>query len=92
MGLVKFLSAGEKKRGSLNGYFVLHANPRNTTVTSDNHAFYVQVYPDEFRFVRFNADGSYYDRQGHNESSIACEGKAIDQLRKESRTYQFLQR
>ena len=72
--------------------FVLHGNPRNNTVSPDNLAHYVQVYPHEYRSVRFNADGSYFDRKGHNESSLYCEGKGINQLRKENKTYQFPQR
>ena len=68
--------------------FMLHGNPIKRS--GSELAWYVQVYPNEYRYVRFSANGSYHDRAGHNGSSIGCEKKSIDQLRLEGRTYQVL--
>ncbi len=55
--------------------FWLHAA---SSITSP--PFYVQVYPNEYRHVVFNIDGSYRYREGHDLSSRGCEGKSIKQL------------
>jgi|UPI00037F27BC hypothetical protein len=69
--------------------FVLHGNP----IKDDGVlAWYVQVFPNEYRYVRFNLDGSYYDRAGHSQSSVGCANRSIEQLRQEQRTYQFIQK
>lgn len=68
--------------------FILHGNPIN----NNGLAWYVQVYPNEYRNVTFNADGSYNNKAGNNESSIGCMNKSITQLRQEHRTYQFIQK
>ena len=65
--------------------FILHASP-----TSGDVAWYVQVYPNEYRYVRFNADGSYLDRAGADVVSIGCNNKSIEQLRKEHKTYEAI--
>nr|VFK31221.1 MAG: Peptidase inhibitor I9 [Candidatus Kentron sp. LPFa] len=66
--------------------FVLHGNPKGDS----GLAYYVQVYPHEYRYVRFNADGSYYDRGGHDGSSVGCQGKSMVQLQQEDRIYRFV--
>nr|VFJ74499.1 MAG: hypothetical protein BECKFM1743C_GA0114222_107951 [Candidatus Kentron sp. FM]VFJ74918.1 MAG: hypothetical protein BECKFM1743A_GA0114220_108041 [Candidatus Kentron sp. FM]VFK21660.1 MAG: hypothetical protein BECKFM1743B_GA0114221_108042 [Candidatus Kentron sp. FM] len=67
--------------------FILHGNPIGD---STNLAYYVQVYPNEYRYVRFNADGSYYDRAGSDASSVGCENKSTTQLQEENRTFSFI--
>nr|VFJ89588.1 MAG: hypothetical protein BECKH772A_GA0070896_1001610 [Candidatus Kentron sp. H]VFJ92755.1 MAG: hypothetical protein BECKH772B_GA0070898_100339 [Candidatus Kentron sp. H]VFJ97588.1 MAG: hypothetical protein BECKH772C_GA0070978_100149 [Candidatus Kentron sp. H] len=67
--------------------FILHANPIGD---STDLAYYVQVYPNEYRYVRFNADGSYYDRAGHDGSSVGCQSKPVTQLQEEDRTFYFM--
>ena len=62
--------------------FILHASPGNGDL-----AWYVQVYPNEYRYVRFNADGSYHDRAGADAVSVGCNNKSIDQLRREHKAY-----
>ena len=66
--------------------FILHGNPIGD---STNLAYYVQVYPNEYRYVRFNADGSYYDRAGSDASSVGCESKSMSQLQEEDRMFYF---
>ena len=66
--------------------FILHANPNSDS----GLAYYVQAYPNEYRYVRFNPDGSYYDRGGNNGSSLSCQSKSITQLKQENRTFSFI--
>ncbi|MGR8953447.1 MAG: hypothetical protein ACU83V_13700 [Gammaproteobacteria bacterium] len=66
--------------------YVLHGAPKDAS----GPAWYVQVYPSEYRYVRFNPDTSYLDFGGHSQSSEGCHGKSIDVLKAEGRTYQFM--
>ena len=52
---------------------------------------YVQVYPDEYRYVTFELGGEFKSRAGHDGSSAGCDGKSISQLEAEGRTYYFAQ-
>jgi len=69
--------------------FVLHGSPARTETIS-GMAWYVQVYPEEYRYVRFNADGTYKDRAGHSDSNIGCQGLSIRDLRQKGRTFRFV--
>jgi hypothetical protein len=53
-------------------------------------AWYVQVYPYEFRYVRFNRDGSYNSRNGDDGSTRGCLNQSISQLYKRGRAFNFV--
>lgn len=53
-------------------------------------AWYVQVYPHEFRYVRFNRDGSYSSRDGDDGSTRGCLDQSISQLYKSGKAFNFV--
>lgn len=72
----------------IDAIYILHGK----TINDEGLAWYVQVYPNEYRYVRFNGNLSYHDRAGHNNSSVGCDSKSISRLRREGRTFDFLTR
>jgi hypothetical protein len=56
------------------GVFLLHG------AVTNGGAHYVQVFPNEYRYVTFNGDGTYKSKAGHDGSSIGCLGQSISQL------------
>lgn len=71
---------------SWDAIFIAHGIP----IEGQGLTQYNQVYAEESRYVRFNPDGSFHDRNGHDDSSKVCVGRSIKTLRKEGRTFQFL--
>jgi len=70
---------------SWDAFFFLHASPIKLT----DDAWYVQVFPSEYRYVRFNGDTTFHDSAGHQPSRAGCDGKPIAQLKEEGRTFQL---
>ena len=51
--------------------FLLHG------AVTNGGAYYVQVFPNEYRYVIFNGDGTCNSKAGHDDSSRGCLGQSI---------------
>ena len=69
--------------------YILHGTPHFSN-GNPLPAWYVQVYPHEYRYIQFDINGDFIKRDGDPRSSQNCYGKSMQMLKLEKRALYFI--